>query len=193
MQKKSVNPTKIQNIYVIPENWNSEIQELDMAISKNESLEVQLQSGKKHINTGTFLSCVFHKSFRNVSVGAENCYCNRPSGFGLVVQFQGPGRHDSKVFGERGQFDFEIKHNAGKDIPHADCLLRVQPELEDTTVFIAALTFEENVHEQADNPWMLLQNTDNRNLQRKQQEHLAKVFSWLKNKQRRDSRACPGV
>ena len=42
-----------------------------------------------------------------------------------------------------GQFDFTIKHSAGKDIPHADCLSRVQPEEEDTAAFIAALTFEE--------------------------------------------------
>ena len=89
-----------------------------------------------------------------------------------------------------GQFEFEIKHNAGKDIAHADCLSRVQPEEEDTTAFIAALTFEQNVQEQPKNPWMLLQNTDSRNIQRKQQENknLAKVFSWIKNKQRPDRR-----
>ena len=29
-----------------------------------------------------------------------------------------------------GQFDFEIKHEAGKKIPHADCLSRV-PQTED--------------------------------------------------------------
>ena len=42
---------------------------------------------------------------------------------------------------------------------------------------------------------MLLQNTDSRNIQRKQQEHKnqAKVFSWLKDKQRPDRRSMSGA
>ena len=50
-----------------------------------------------------------------------------------------------------GQFYREIKHNAREDIQHADCLSKVHPEEEDTTVFIAASTFEENVQEQPRN------------------------------------------
>ena len=103
-----------------------------------------------------------------------------------LYNFKDPEGMIERLLERLGQFDFEMEHNAGKDIPHANCLLRVQSEEEDTTAFIAALTFEENVQEQLKNPWMLLQNTNSGNIQRKQQEDkkLAKFFSWLKDKQR---------
>ena len=77
-----------------------------------------------------------------------------------------------------GQFDFKMKHNAGKDIPRAVCLSRVQLKEEDNTAFIAALPFEENVQEEPKNHRRLLQNTNSRDIQRKQQEdkNLTKVF-----------------
>ena len=38
-----------------------------------------------------------------------------------------------------GQFNFEIKHRAGKSIPHADCLSRVSATEDETRQIINAL------------------------------------------------------
>ena len=41
-----------------------------------------------------------------------------------------------------GQFNFDIKHRAGKKIPHADCLSRINTEDDEETAFISAISIE---------------------------------------------------
>ena len=65
-----------------------------------------------------------------------------------LYSFKYPEDMTARWFENLRQLDFELKQNAGKDIPHAICLSKAQPEKEDKTAFIAALTFEENVQEQ---------------------------------------------
>ena len=58
-----------------------------------------------------------------------------------LYSFKDPEGMVARWLEKLGQFDFEIKHKAGRSIPHADCLSRVLPEEEDSiTVYVAALT-----------------------------------------------------
>ena len=41
-----------------------------------------------------------------------------------------------------GKFNFDIKHRAGKKIPHADCLTRINTEDEDQTAFVNAIALD---------------------------------------------------
>ena len=40
------------------------------------------------------------------------------------------------------QFNFEIEHRAGKKIPHADCLSRINTEDEEQTAFVNAIALD---------------------------------------------------
>ena len=40
------------------------------------------------------------------------------------------------------QFNFDIKHRAGKKIPHADCLSRINTEDEERTAFVNAIALD---------------------------------------------------
>ena len=41
-----------------------------------------------------------------------------------------------------GQFNSDIKHRAGKKIPHADCLSPINTEDEDQTAFVNAIALD---------------------------------------------------
>ena len=41
-----------------------------------------------------------------------------------------------------GQFNFGIKHRAGKKIPHADCLSRINTEDKEQTAFVNAIALD---------------------------------------------------
>ena len=41
-----------------------------------------------------------------------------------------------------GQFTFDIKHRAGKIIPHTDCLSRINTEDDEQTAFVNAIAMD---------------------------------------------------
>ena len=41
-----------------------------------------------------------------------------------------------------GQFNFDIKHRAGKKIPHADCVSRINTEDDEQTAFVNAIAID---------------------------------------------------
>ena len=63
-----------------------------------------------------------------------------------------------------GEFIFEIRQNAGKDITHADCLSPVQTKESGITTFVTALTKN---YTTAENDtiysWQILRETDRKN------------------------------
>ena len=113
-----------------------------------------------------------------------------------LYSFKDPEGMVARWLEKLGQFDFEIKHKAGRSIPHADCLSRVLPEEEDPiTVYVAALTENTTMEEHPANPWMLIQNTDRNSMQMKQHEdnNIKKVLKWIEEKQRPDRKNMNGA
>ena len=76
-------------------------------------------------------------------------------------------------------FDIEREHNAGRDIPQADCMSRVHTEERCLTNFVAASTKNfHNTDEASTNPRSSLQNTDRRSIQKKPKQ-IQKTFASL--------------
>ena len=68
-----------------------------------------------------------------------------------------------------GQLNFERRRNAGKDIPHADCLSQVRTGKSGTTTFVAILTKSDTgIEYDITNPWQLVQDTDRKSNEMKQ-------------------------
>ena len=57
----------------------------------------------------------------------------------MLYSFKQPDGMVARWIEKLGQFNFEIKHRAGKSIPHADCLLRVSATGDETRQIINAL------------------------------------------------------
>ena len=113
-----------------------------------------------------------------------------------LYSFKDPEGIVARWLEKLGQFDFEIKHKAGRSIPHAACLSRLLPEEENPiTVYVAALTENTTMEELLANPWMLLQNTDRNSMQMKQHEdnNIKKVLKWIEEKQRPDRKNMNGA
>ena len=92
---------------------------------------------------GNFFVVVhFTNHFRTYLLGRKFVIVTNHQALVWLYSFKDPEGVIAWWLEKLGQFDFTIKHSAGKDIPHADCLSRVQPEEEDTAAVIAALTFE---------------------------------------------------
>ena len=60
-----------------------------------------------------------------------------------------------------GQLNWEIRHNARKDTPHANCLSRVQTKEYGMTTFVTILPNGNAATENdTPNPWQVLQETE---------------------------------
>ena len=92
-----------------------------------------------------------------------------------------------------GKFNFEIGHNAGKVIPHAEFLSQVQTEENSITTVVATSTkTDTGIEKDTTNPCQILQHADQKSIKIRQ-KHLAKVSVWLENKQRPDKRQMTGA
>ena len=90
-----------------------------------------------------------------------------------------------------GQFNFDIKHRAGKKIPHADCLSRINTEDEEQKAFVnaIALDVEQDDTNYNSRGWQLhkLQRVKLRDSQ--QNDNILKeVYPWVINKKRPEPR-----
>ena len=86
---------------------------------------------------------------------------------------------------------FDIKHRAGKKIPHADCISRINTEDEDQTAFdnAIALDVEQDDTDSSSRGWQLnkLQRVKVRDSQQSDNT-LKEVDSWVINKKRPEPR-----
>ena len=90
-----------------------------------------------------------------------------------------------------GQFNFDIKHRAGRKIPHADCLSRINIEDDEQTAFFNAIAIDaeqENTNYGC-RGWNLdkLQRVKLRDSQQND-KLLKELYSWVLNKKRLESR-----
>ena len=72
----------------------------------------------------------FFQHFRNYLLGQKFLIVTDLRALTWLYSFTEPDGIWARWIEKLGQFDFEIKHEAGKKIPHADCLSRV-PQTED--------------------------------------------------------------
>ena len=56
--------------------------------------------------------------------------------------FEEPDGMVARWIEKLGQFNFDIKHRAGKKIPHADCLSRINTEDEEQTAFVNTIALD---------------------------------------------------
>ena len=83
-----------------------------------------------------------------------------------------------------GQFNFEIGHNAEKDIPHVDFLSRVRTKESGITKFVATLGKSNAlVENDTTNPWQVPAETDRKSkeTQQKHSQNLC-LFAWKTNR-----------
>ena len=60
-----------------------------------------------------------------------------------IYSFNEPDGMVARWIEKFGQFNFDIKHRAGKKIkPHADCLSRINTEDEEQTSFVNAIALD---------------------------------------------------
>ena len=77
-----------------------------------------------------FAIVYFTQHFRNYLLGQKFLIVTDHRALTWLYSFKEPDGLLARWIKKLGQFDFEIKHEAGKKIPHADCLSRV-PQTED--------------------------------------------------------------
>ena len=77
-----------------------------------------------------FAIIYFTQHFRNYLLGQKFLIVTDHRALTLLYSFKEPDGLLTRWIEKLGQFDFEIKHEAGNRIPHADCLSRV-PQTED--------------------------------------------------------------
>ena len=68
--------------------------------------------------------------FRNYLLGQKFLIITNHRALTWLYSFKEPDGLLARRIEKRGQFDFEIKHEAGKKTPHADCLSKV-PQTEE--------------------------------------------------------------
>ena len=67
---------------------------------------------------------------------------------------------NARRFEKLEPFKFKKRHNEGKDVPHADCLSRVQTEKGGILTFAAASTkIDTGIEKETNFPWQVLQDT----------------------------------
>ena len=59
-----------------------------------------------------------------------------------IYSFEEPDCVVARLIEKLGQYNFEIKHRAGKKIPHADCLSRINTEDDEQTAFVNAIAID---------------------------------------------------
>ena len=72
-----------------------------------------------------FAIVYFTQHFRNYLLGQKFLIVTDHRALTWLYSFKEPDGLLARWIEKLGQFDFEIKHEAGKKIPHADCLSRV--------------------------------------------------------------------
>ena len=108
-----------------------------------------------------------------------------------IYSFTEPDGMVSRWIEKLGQFNFDIKHRVGKQIPHADCLSRINTQDEEQTVFVnaIALDVEQDDTDYSSRGWQLqkLQRVKLRDSQQSD-KILKEVYSWVINKKRPEPR-----
>ena len=78
----------------------------------------------------TFCNSLLYSTLQKLSSGAKFLIVTDHRALTWLYSFKEPGGFLARWIEKLGEFDFEIKQEAGKKIPHADCLSRV-PQTED--------------------------------------------------------------
>ena len=91
-----------------------------------------IKSQRNYSATKRELFAIFYftQHFRNYLLGQKFLIVTDHRALTWLYSFKEPDGLLARWIEKLGQFDFEIKHEAGKKIPHADCLSRV-PQTED--------------------------------------------------------------
>ena len=80
--------------------------------------------------TRTFCNSLIYSTLQKLSSGKKFSMVTDHRALTYLYSFKEPDGLLARWMEKLGQFDFEIKHEAGKRIPHADCLSRA-PQTED--------------------------------------------------------------
>ena len=78
-----------------------------------------------------FAIVYFTSHFKNYLLGRKFTVVTDHRALTWLYSFKEPDGLLARWIEKLGQFDFEIKHEAGKNIPHADCLSKVPQEEEE--------------------------------------------------------------
>ena len=81
----------------------------------------------------------FTHYFKNYSLGQHFLIITDHKALVWNYRFKEPDGMVTRWIEKHGQFNFVIKHRAGKEIPHADCLSRINTEDEEQTAFVNLL------------------------------------------------------
>ena len=127
----------------------------------------------------------FTHCFKNYLLGQHFLIITEHRILVWIYSFKEPDGMVARRIVKLGQFNFDIKHRAGKKIQHADCLSRIDTEDEEQTAFVnaIALDLEQDDTDYSSRGWQLhkLQRVKLRESQ--QSDNILKeVYSWVINK-----------
>ena len=84
----------------------------------------------------------FSLYFKNYLLGLHFLITTDHRALVWIYSFKEPDGMVARWIEKLGQFNFEIKHRAGKKIPHNDCLSRINTEDEEQTAFVNAFALD---------------------------------------------------
>ena len=84
----------------------------------------------------------FTHYFKNYLIGQHFLIITDHRALVWFYSFKEPDGMVARWIEKLGQFNFDIKHRAGKKIPHADCLSRINKEDEEQTAFVNAMALD---------------------------------------------------
>ena len=95
--------------------------------------------------------------FKNYLLGQQFLIITDHRALVWIYSFKEPDGMVARWIEKLGQFNFDIKYRAGKKIPHADCLSRINTEVEEQTAFVnaIALNVEQDNTDYSSRGWQL--------------------------------------
>ena len=84
----------------------------------------------------------FTQNFKNFSLGQHFLIITFHRALVWIYSFKEPVGMVAGWIEKLGQFNFDIKLRAGKKIPHADCLSRINTEDDEQTAFVNAIAID---------------------------------------------------
>ena len=84
----------------------------------------------------------FAHYFKNYLLGQHFLIITDHRALVWIYRFKEPDGMVARWIEKIGQFNFDTKHRAGKNIPHADCLSRKNTEDEEQTAFANAIALD---------------------------------------------------
>ena len=84
----------------------------------------------------------FNHYFKNYLHGQHFLIITEHRALVWIYGFKEPDGMVARWIEKLGPFNFDIKHRAGKKIPHADCLSRINTEDEEQTAFVNAIALD---------------------------------------------------